>query len=325
MTAVLTTAACSGGGKASAATAAPADTVAALGAFSGDSALAYATAQTDMGPRTPGSEAHGRCAGWIAARAAEFGADTVVELRSSATRWDGEPIEVRNILARFNPAATARVILLAHYDTRPWADSETDPALREIPIDGANDGASGVAVLLEVARNLELKPATVGVDLLFVDAEDSGLRSDAPSRQDSEDTWCLGSQAFARDLPYTVATMPRYGILLDMVGGRDARFNREYLSATAAPLPTARVWGAARDLGLSDRFPMQIGGAVTDDHLPLIRAGIPVTDIIENQNPSTGAFPPYWHTAGDNASVLSSETLGDVGRVVLHVIYSEKP
>lgn len=316
---------CNSSGSTAAATSSAADTIAVRGAFSGDSAMAMAERQVAFGPRVPGTDAHAHCVAWLVDRLSTFGADTVEVLESSATAWNGTQLPVRNILARFNAAASARIILLAHYDTRPWADQEPDEALRERPIDGANDGASGVAVLLEIARNLGLEPASVGVDILLTDCEDYGRRADAPATSDYDDSWALGAKHFAKHLPYTATNMPRYGILLDIVGGRDARFPHEYFSANLAQAPTAKVWNMARRLGFAERFPAQMGGAVNDDHMPLIQAGIPVTDIIESANPQTGSFPPTWHTHSDNIEHLDVATMHAVGTVVLNVIYNEKP
>lgn len=303
------------------------DTVMApLGSFSADSAMQYARHQVAFGPRTPGSEAHDKCTEWLAAILRAAGADTVMILGNTVTAWDGNTLPIKNVFARFAPEATARIILLAHYDTRPWADQMSDEATRDTPIDGANDGASGVAVLLEVARNLGMQRPDIGVDILLTDCEDYGARSDARvDQQTANESWCLGARDFADNMPYTATTLPRYGILLDMVGGRGARFNREYLSATLAPQPTARVWSTAAKMGLAHRFPMSVGGAVTDDHLPLIEAGIPVTDIIESAASNTGSFPATWHTTDDNIDNIDPEAMADAGRVVLNVIYTEKP
>lgn len=294
------------------------------GAFSAESAFAYVKRQVDFGPRVPGTEAHRACADWLVATLHAFGADTISLSGKPVEAWDGTMLPVRNILARYNPDADARILLVAHYDTRPWADQDPDPAMRMKPIDGANDGASGVAVLLEVARNLGIERPTIGVDILLTDCEDYGVR-EGSDVSDSGDSWCLGTQRFVRDMPYTASTIPRYGILLDMVGGRDARFNREYFSVSSAQLPTARVWDMARKLGLADAFPMAVGGAITDDHLPLIRAGIPTTDIIENASPSTGSFNPTWHTLADNIDNIDPASLAAAGRVTLNVVYNEKP
>lgn len=294
------------------------------GAFSADSALGYVRRQVAFGPRVPGSQAHAACRDWLVASLRGFGADTVRVLASEAEAWDGTTLPVRNIFARFGTDRPARVLLVAHYDTRPWADRDPDPANRETPIDGANDGASGVAVVLEIARNLQLRAPAVGVDILLTDCEDYG----APERAglaDSEDTWAIGARRFAENLPYGAADRPRFGILFDMVGGRGAAFHREYFSELGAPDVTDKVWGMAARLGLASRFPDAQGGAVTDDHVPLIRAGIPTIDIIESANATTGSFPPVWHTLADNVSNIDPAAMSDAGRVALNVIYYEKP
>lgn len=316
---------CSASASSDAAKSAPADTVLAGDGFNADSAMMYARMQTDFGPRVPGTEAHRLCRDSLVSLLGSM-ADTVSLLNSTARAYDGKPVPVSNILARFNPDVAARVLLLAHYDTRPWADHDPDPANHRTPIDGANDGASGVAALLEIARNLALNPARVGVDILLTDAEDGGTPQWADDADgDTEHTWCLGARQFAASLPYTPANRPRYGILLDMVGGRDARFNREYFSHIRARAVTDKVWATAARMGLSQRFPQVPGGAITDDHLPLIDAGIPTVDIVENASPVTGSFPATWHTMADNYENLDPAAMRDAGRVVLQVIYDEKP
>jgi len=319
----LLAASCSGG-SASAESKTAEETFNEHGSFSADSAFRYVKRQTDFGPRVPGSEPHKACGDWLAQQLKNFGADTVAISGHPVTAWDGTTLPVRNIFARFNPEAAGRLLLVAHYDSRPWADHDPDPAKRLTPIDGANDGASGVGVLLEVARNLGNERPEIGVDILLTDCEDYGARDDADV-DNSESTWCLGTRQFVDNLPYTAATMPRMGILLDMVGGKDAKFNREYFSANYAPQATARVWAMAQKLGLGNRFPMGVGGAITDDHIPLIGAGIPTTDIIECGNPTTGSFNPTWHTTADNIANIDPTSLAAAGRVVLNIIYTEKP
>ena len=294
------------------------------GDFSADSAYANVDRQVKFGPRTPGSAAHDACRDWLVASLRTAGADTVYTIGTPAVAWDSARFPVDNVFARFNSGASKRVILLAHYDTRPWADHDPDESLRLTPIDGANDGASGVGVLLEVARNLGLRSPEIGVDILLTDAEDYGAR-DGEDVDNESDTWCLGAQQFVERMPYTASDMPYMGILLDMVGGRDAVFPIEYFSARYAQNPTARLWGMADKLGHGKRFPQRMGGAITDDHLPLIRAGIPVTDVIESANPATGSFNPTWHTHADNMDNIDPKTLGVVGEVVLAFIYNEKP
>lgn len=291
------------------------------GAFSADSAYDYVERQVAFGPRTPGSEAHRLCADWLEETLRRFGADTVVRMTGTALRWDGVELPVRNIWGRYNTGAPSRILLVAHYDTRPWADRDVDPARRDSPIPGANDGASGVGVVLEIARNIGMRRPEVGVDILLADCEDSGSRADD---EGDEYSWCLGTQLFVENLPYTPAARPRMGILFDMVGGRDARFHREYFSATRAAAVTDKVWAMASRMGLSDRFPRAVGGAVTDDHLPLIDAGIPTTDIIENANMATGSFTSTWHTMDDDMAHIDRSSLDAAGRVALNVIYYEK-
>lgn len=289
--------------------------------FSADSAMAYVRAQVDMGPRVPGTAAHDRCADWLVGTLGRLGADTVRIVGSPATLSDGKTVDVKNVFAQFNSEAARRIILLAHYDTRPWADHDPNPANRHTPIDGANDGASGVAVLLEIARQISRSPAEVGIDILLTDAEDYGSHADG---DDAEDSWCVGAQQFADALPYAPGELPYMGILLDMVGGRDASFPMEYFSAAYARVPTAKVWAAAEKAGTSRRFPRRVGGAITDDHLPLIRAGIPVTDIIESANPATRSFNPTWHTLDDNIDNIDPSTMKAVGLTVLATIHNEK-
>ncbi len=303
----------------------PNDQYTEMGAFSADSAYSFIKQQVAFGPRVPGSEAHSLCSDWFIEKLNEFGADTVIILKSQATAWDGARLPIKNIFARFNTKAKDRIILTAHYDTRPWADNDPDPSNRNTAIDGANDGASGVAVILEIARNLGEKTPEIGVDILLNDCEDYGVRQDVDTDiTDSESTWCLGTQAFVEDLPYSITEIPRFGILLDMVGGENARFNPEYFSSHLAEAPTAKVWAIAHKLGLAEQFPSKIGNPITDDHLPLIRAGIPTTNIIENCNPQSGVFPPTWHTVNDNITHIDPSSLDAVGRVVLNVIYNEK-
>ncbi len=319
----LTLIACSGGNSAShnADPSAPAVADSATwGRFDADSAYAHIARQLDFGPRVPGTDAHTRCADYLTSAFAAYGADTILTHRSDVTTYDGRTLPARNILARFNTSAPRRILIAAHYDTRPWADEDPDPANRDKPIPGANDGASGVGVALELARQLGLQSASIGVDFLMVDAEDMGPRAD----EDTSDGWCLGSAAWASALPYQPVDRPAYGILLDMVGGDGAIFTREYFSERQAPGAVAKVWDTADREGVS-RFVNSVAGAVTDDHINISRAGIPCIDIIECANSDTGSFPPYWHTIADDLSHISKATLSDVGRTLMRVIYTEKP
>jgi len=292
----------------------------AVSPFDADSAYANVARQVGFGPRVPGTDGHRRCGRWLAAELRRHGADTLIEQNCTATAYDGTRLGLTNIMARYNPGARRRLLLVAHWDTRPMADGESDPSRRATPIDGANDGASGVGVLLEVARLLGgggLKPAAdTGVDILLVDGEDYG----APDGEEAgEDTWCLGTQYWAARMPYTPEDRVE-GIVLDMVGGRGAVFTREALSEYFAPELNMRVWATAARLGLDKRFVSRPGGAVTDDHLYINRAGIPCIDIIEASHPDTGSFNPTWHTLDDNIANIDPATLGDVGAVVAEFV-----
>lgn len=285
---------------------------------SADSLMAFVKAQMALGPRTPGSEANRQCRELITNTLRRYGADTVLVQTVPVTVWDGSRHEAANILGRFNTAASRRVLLLAHYDTRPWADQDPVEANRHRPVPGANDGASGVAGLLEMARLMAQKTPAVGVDLLFVDAEDSGNSGDTSV---DEESWCLGTQQWVTAMPYGSDSRPVFGILLDMIGGRDARFHREYFSDLQAKAVVDLVWQNAARAGLSGRFPDERGGAITDDHIYINRAGIPCIDIIENRNAETGSFNPTWHTVADDTAAIDPQTMADVVQVVANTIY----
>ncbi len=327
------TAACSSKSAASGSadnTAAPADSAAATAAAPaacGDSIYAYVEAQTSLGPRTPGSDAHSRCAEMLRQRLRTAGAEVATDA-GTGTLADGSPIPFANIFGRFDSGAERRVLLLAHYDTRPWADEDPDPSNHSKAIDGANDGASGVAVLLEVARHIADKAPAVGVDILFTDAEDSGLS--APEGADPatvaryEDSWCVGTQHWVRNMPYDAARgqLPAYAILVDMVGAGGAVFAKEYFSMRSAPQVVAKVWDAAARRGYGQMFVQRHGGAINDDHIHIISAGIPAIDIIDAGRP--GGFTPTWHTMADNIANIDRGTLQAVAQVLLDVLYSEK-
>ena len=286
-------------------------------AFNADSAYAYVAAQTAMGPRVPGTAAHRQCRDWMAAMLKGFGADTVWVQRGSQDNHRGGTAEVNNVIARFNLKSPRRVLLLAHYDTRPWADEDPDAANHSKPIDGANDGASGVGVIMEIARQAGMAAPGVGVDVLMADVEDSGTSG---NDAESDLTWCLGTQYFAQNLPYT-GRLPEAAVLLDMVGGKDAVFPQEYFSQQAAGSVVNALWQAAERAGYGARFPKRMGGAVNDDHVPLIGAGIKAVDIIECGNAQTGSFNPTWHTMADNLDNIATQTLTAVGQTVMQYIY----
>ncbi len=297
--------------------------VQALGSFSADSAYKYIEDQVSFGPRVPGTEPHELCADYIVEQLEKTNPDTIIVQTGVVTAFTGDILPIKNIMASYNSDQTKRILLCAHWDTRPWANRDASIERRQHPADGANDGGSGTGVLLEFARNFAMKSPSIGVDLLFIDAEDYG---DANGFTENTSTWCLGSQYWSENMvPYTSDNMPVYGILLDMVGGRDARFNYESFALENAPMITRKIWSNAERLGYGDMFPRTVGGAVTDDHMILTRAGIPTTNIIELNNHETQSFPPSWHTSNDNMSNIDKRTLQAVGDIVLDVVYTEKP
>lgn len=286
--------------------------------FNADSAYRNVQVQVDFGPRVPGMDSHAKCARYLVNELKRFGADSIIEQKTTVTAFNGDKLPINNIMGQFNKDAVKRVLLLAHWDTRPWADAEADASKHSTPIDGANDGGSGVGVLLEIARCLGVEKPTIGVDILFVDAEDYGQ-----SQGDDENTWCLGTQYWIKNLPYTPGSIPEYGILLDMVGGKDAKFHREYASQYLAGHIVDKVWTMAVASGYGNVFVNEVGGSVMDDHVYVNQANIPCIDIIENNNPSTSSFNPTWHTLNDNMSNIDRQSLKAVGQTVLNLIYQE--
>lgn len=275
--------------------------------FDADSAYSYVARQVAFGPRVNNTPAHRACGRWLAAELKRHGAEVTLQ-PARLKAFDGQTLEAVNILGQYNPAMPRRTLLVAHWDTRPWADADPDPANHSKPVDGANDGGSGVGVLLEIARQFSINPPKGGVDILFVDAEDHGSMGD-------EDSWALGASYFVAHPPVK-DYLPSRVILLDMVGGENARFHREYFSQANAPELTSQLWNEAKNLGLTDIFPDEIGGAVNDDHLKFQEAGIPAIDIIE-YNPRSRGFNERWHTVSDNMEGISRQTLENVGKVVL--------
>lgn len=290
-------------------------------AFSADSAYRYVEAQVEFGPRVPGSEAHAQCRDFLTAFFRSHGAAVTVQ-EGEARLYDGREMSLHNIIASYNPDAVRRVMLCAHWDSRPYADSDPDPANHRKPIDGANDGASGVGVLMETARAFGAKAPGVGVDIILFDLEDWGI----PEFHEGDykiDTWCLGSQYWGRT-PHVSPYRPMYGILLDMVGAPGAQFCKEGVSMHFAPDIVEKVWRTAADLGFGQTFRDQRGGMVTDDHLYVnTLAKIPCIDIIQYNPMSANGFGDYWHTLDDNMSNIDRNTLHAVGETLLELIYSE--
>lgn len=292
--------------------------------FSPDSAYHYVATQVAFGPRVPGTTAHSKAADYLVGRFRDFGAEVTVQ-EFDQTTFDNNRVRLKNIIATFYPDKKKRILLAAHWDTRPFADEDKENPNR--PMDGANDGASGVAVLLEIARALNQaeNPPSVGIDLILFDGEDWGerdRRTPLPAGLDS--WWCLGSQYWATH-KHKPGYSAYYGILLDMVGAEGAKFFREELSVRYAPTVVDRVWATAARLGYGRYFINQIQPEVLDDHKFVTEKGrIPMIDII-NYDPVIGSFGHFWHTQADNMDIISKETLKAVGETVLHQVYSEEP
>jgi hypothetical protein len=271
--------------------------------FSGDAAYEHLKKQVSFGPRVSGMPGHKAQLDWMISYLRPL-ADTVIlqEFTHEHSR-DRKPLKLTNIFARFNKNAGTRILLLAHWDTRPTADNDSDDAKRKLPIMGANDGASGTAVLLEIARLLKQNPAPIGVDLLFVDGEDYG--PDSPNMY-------LGATHFAANLP--PGYKPLYGILLDMIADQNPVYPVEGNSQDSAPEVVDRVYRTAEQIGLAAFFPRRDGGYISDDHLPLNRAGIRTIDIIDFDY-------PHWHRSTDTLENTSPRGLDAVGKVLVELIF----
>lgn len=287
--------------------------------FDEDSAYAFVEKQVSFGPRVPNTEAHKRTANYLSSKLASYNFN-VIEQKGVVTAFNGDKLNMVNIIGEYLPELNNRVLLFAHWDSRPFADQ--DSKNKSKPIDGANDGASGVGVLLEIARQIEKLKPNIGVDIIFFDAEDYGQPSSAMAQR-KEGTWCLGSQFWANQ-PHKPNYSANYGILLDMVGAKDAKFTKEYISMYFAPQVVNQVWSIAKALGHGNHFVFQETTHVgEDDHLYVNKiAKIPSIDIIQ-YDPSTQAFAPHWHTHDDNMEVIDKATLEAVGETVLATVIKE--
>ncbi len=279
--------------------------------FSEDSAYQYVVRQCEFGPRVPNTDAHEQCATYLSQQLATFGAE-VTKQTFTATAFNGTELKATNIIGTFYPEKSKRVILFSHWDSRPFCDQGAPQDIQKAVM-GANDGASGVAILLEIARILKENEPNVGIDIVLLDVEDYG---DAKGAAES---WCLGSQYWAKQPHYK--TKPEYGILLDMVGGQSPSFGIDIASQQLAQNVASKVWNTAHALGYQ-QFRNEISGQLIDDHVYVnMITGIPTIDIID-YSPGRG-FPATWHTTHDTPENISKETLGMVGKVVTKVIFSE--
>lgn len=290
--------------------------------FNADSAYIYLQEQCDFGPRTMNSTAHNKCEKWIIQKFEQYGCKVTTQ-KATLNGYDGTPLRSTNIMASYNPEATTRIMFCAHWDCRPWADNDPDSTNWHKPIVAANDAASGVGVMIELARILKGSGLELGVDFICFDAEDYGTPQWFEG-EDPGDTWALGAQYFANNLPEGYA--PRYGILLDMVGGVGAKFYREGMSMQYAPAIVKKVWNAARQVGYGSYFPKDDGGMITDDHIPVNQtANIPCIDVIPYYpDCAQSSFGPTWHTIADNMDNIDKNTLKAVGQTMVQVLFTEK-
>lgn len=286
--------------------------------FNDDSAFSYVKAQADMGPRVPGSKAHEKSIAYFKSRFEKFGAQVLIQTAGAKT-YDGKQWLLKNVIASFNPLSNNRIILGAHFDSRPISEKETDPKLKEKPCPGVNDGASGVGVLLEVARILQLKDPGVGVDIILFDLEDYGIPNGGP---EMADTWCLGSQHWSKN-PHKSNYTAKFGIVLDMVGAKDAVFAREGYSAFYANDVISKVWKAAEISGAGKYFINEEYGEITDDHYYINKiAQIPCIDIL-HYDIYKNSFFDHHHKCSDDINTIDKNTLKAVGQTLLEVIYNE--
>lgn len=284
--------------------------------FDGNSAKDFVAKQVAFGTRVTGSEGHQKCKNWLVSQFKSFGAK-VIEQNFKATTFNGVKLKATNIIARYNPDVRERVILAAHYDTRPFADKDPDPLRQSDPILGADDAGSGVGILLEIAKLLHSNPIPMGVDIVLFDAEDYG-----DSASSNVESWGLGSQYWGKN-PHLKRENVKYGILLDMVGAKDAKFYKEGYSINHAGVLTNKIWKLAESMKKDNFFIDEAGGMITDDHYFVMKNfRMPMVDIINMPSENFG-FGAHWHTHGDNMEVIDVKTLEAVGQVVTAVIYKE--
>lgn len=275
-----------------------------------DSLLGFVKAQTDFGARVPNSQAHTACEEYLVSTFERYGCK-VEQQKSDIIAHDGKVLHSNNIIASINPHAKIRIFIASHYDSRPWCSEEALKEDAEQPVMGANDGASGVAVMLEMARVIVPDSTDLGIDFICFDMEDYGV-------SEAEHSYCLGSQYWAKQTK-TNGYKAAYGILLDMVGGPDAKFYREKVSDYFAKDIVSKVWNVAACYGIADMFIDKEGGAITDDHYYVNAiAGIPCIDIIDF-TPERG-FPDTWHTKRDVVDNISAQTLYDICNVLLLIV-----
>ncbi len=292
--------------------------------FSADSAYQYVARQVSFGPRVPGSHAQIACSDWLIHKLGlYFKASNAIRQKAQVKLFNGDIVPAINVIGIYNPKARKRILLCAHWDSRMVADHDTEN--RDQPIDGANDGGSGVAVLIEIARLLKTNPLqNLGVDIVLFDVEDQGKPDNMGYNSERNDylTWCLGSQYWASNR-HRPEYQYQYGILLDMVGAENATFYKEGGSMDYAPRVVNLVWKEAYTSGYANYFPASKGQRVTDDHVFVNQIlDIPIIDII-HLNKETGTFAPTWHTHADKLDAISKPTLKAVGQTLINILYKE--
>ena len=292
-------------------------------AFNADSAYLYVKQQVDFGPRIPNSPAHEKCADFLVQKLQTYCKNVIVQ-KGQVKAFNGTILNFKNIIASFAPEGNNRIFLCSHWDSRPFADHDADSKNHNKPIDGANDGGSGVGVLLEIARQLSISKPGIGVDIIFFDVEDYGPPQDQKVNEDTGDWWGLGSQYWAHQ-QHVENYFARYGILLDMVGAPGATFLKEGFSMDYGSEIVDQVWRTANRIGYSGYFFFEKGTYITDDHYYINKIkNIPTIDIIHLDRTSSSGFYHTWHTTEDNLSNIDKNTLKAVGQTLLTVIYEEK-
>lgn len=290
--------------------------------FVADSAYYYVEQQLAFGFRHPGAAGHAKCAQWIASTMRQW-CDTVILQPFSTTLWDGSHADGMNIIASLAPERDNRILLAAHWDSRRWADQDLDTTKWHTPLPGANDGASGVGLLMEMARVMSAMPPDVGVDFVFFDVEDQGFPEWGEIDRYQDNTWCKGSQHWAQN-PHRMFYRANYGILFDMVGTANPRFTKEEISMNFAQGIMNKMWNCAAQLGYGTVFVDELSSSILDDHLYVNQIlHVPTIDVV--QNSPDCSFYTHWHTVKDDLDAVDKSTLNIVATVAMKTLYGDYP
>lgn len=289
--------------------------------FNADSAFQFVKTQSEFGPRIPGSKAHDKAVDYYQKKFSAYGAEVILQ-KGTVTTFDQKKWIAKNIIAQYNTENPNRILLCAHYDSRPFCDRDSITGNKNKACPGINDGASGVAVILEIARNIQAKKPNIGIDIILFDLEDYGQGFIQTNFEPMDEDWCLGSQYWAKN-PHKPGYLAKFGILLDMVGAKDAKFPMEQASLYYAPAVVDNIWGKALQLGYGNYFEKQIIQLITDDHIYVNKLRqIPTVDIIDYRHQKSDFFQHH-HKLSDNLDNIDKNTLKAVGQTVLEVIYNE--